>query len=206
MGHLTETGQVVTTQVRFRGGIERITLAAALVLTAASAQFLSIDPGGAHRDVTLPASTPDGTPFLIVNAADAAENLVIKNAAGDTLATLGQGDAALVLDVDGVQFVAYAWRDSLADLDGLLPKSKLPTGALKSTVIAGGAAGDHALAGVAAGDELVSVLQHVGAGVDVTDIAELVAEFSITGAGTINNAAGTDTTGDKLHILWVDRT
>jgi hypothetical protein len=67
------------------------TLAAARTITRADPFVCKLDPGGAHRDVTLDAAHTGGY-RRIVNAADAAENLVVKNAAGDTLATINQNE------------------------------------------------------------------------------------------------------------------
>lgn len=51
------------------------------------------DPTGAHRDITLDAiATSSGLYRRIINAADAAENLVCKNVAGDTIATINQNE------------------------------------------------------------------------------------------------------------------
>ncbi|MDD2721627.1 MAG: hypothetical protein PHH47_10010 [Gallionella sp.] len=67
--------------------------------------------------------------------------------------------------------------------------------------IAGGVAGAHAVAAVLATDVLVSVLA-----IDATDatesIADLTAEFAVTGAGAIGNVGGTDTTGKLLVVTW----
>lgn len=71
------------------------TLTGARTLTLKDGQFLKLDPGGANRDVTLPAiEKSDGVFIRICNAADAAENLVVKNAAAATIATLNQNEAA----------------------------------------------------------------------------------------------------------------
>lgn len=69
------------------------TLTEALTLDATYPGILKLDPGGAHRYVTLDAiASNDGLLRRIVNAADAAENLVVKNAAGDTIATINQNE------------------------------------------------------------------------------------------------------------------
>lgn len=72
------------------------TLAAALVITPTiTANLLKLDPGGAHRDVTLPSVTTfKGVSYRIINGADAAENLVVKNAGGDTIGTVSQDELA----------------------------------------------------------------------------------------------------------------
>lgn len=70
---------------------------------------------------------------------------------------------------------------------------------LERSTIAGGAAGNHTVAGVGASDTLVSVVRVTAAGV----YSVLTSEFSVTAANTINNAAGTATSNDILHIEWI---
>lgn len=77
--------------------------------------------------------------------------------------------------------------------------------ALKTAVVAGDAAGDIAVTGIKTHDVILSVTQFIGAGVDVTDVADLTDEFSITADDTVNNTGGTDTTGDKLLVLYAQR-
>ncbi len=57
------------------------------------AQVYALDPNGASRNVVLPAEA-ESLYFKIINTADAAENLVVKNDGGDTIGTLGQNEAA----------------------------------------------------------------------------------------------------------------
>jgi hypothetical protein len=72
-----------------------VTLTGALVLTNQYRDVLKLDPGGDHRDVTLPAEeTSNGRHLRIINAADAAENLVVKNDAAATLVTINQNEQA----------------------------------------------------------------------------------------------------------------
>lgn len=95
---------------------------------------------------------------------------------------------------------------SRTELENLL------AGAVRTTVIDGGAAGDHTVTGIAVGDALRAVLD-----VDFTlaegspntrtwAAADLSGEFSITGADTINNVGGTDTTGHILIVVYEDLT
>jgi hypothetical protein len=68
-------------------------LSGAVTLGPTYPQIIKLDPGGAHRDVTLDAlATSEGLYRRIVNAADAAENLVCKNVAGDTIGTINQNE------------------------------------------------------------------------------------------------------------------
>lgn len=86
----------LTYSVVFEGVAYSGTLAGNVTLTKKSAQILKLDPGGAHRDVTLPA-LEDGLWFEITNSADAAENLVVKDAAGSTIVTIAQNEKAKVV-------------------------------------------------------------------------------------------------------------
>lgn len=78
-------------------------------------------------------------------------------------------------------------------------------GTLHVAVITGGAAGNLTVTGIDPSDTLIEVLQYIGAGVAVTDIANLTAEFTITADDTINNGGGTNTTGSKLVVRWIGR-
>lgn len=115
---------------------------------------------------------------------------------------------------------------------GFLSKAELESllaGAVRTTVIAGGAAGNHTVTGVEVGDALRAVLKldvtAAGVALEGADlaatqanhavaakhtktwsVADLTSEFSITAANTINNAGGTDTTGAVLVVVYEDLT
>lgn len=75
-------------------------------------QGFNFDPGGAGRDVSLPAEEAcKGVVVLIGNKANAAEVLTIKNDGGDTLATPTQAEAA-VLWCDGVRWTGLVGASS----------------------------------------------------------------------------------------------
>lgn len=77
-------------------GINVETLSGAKALDETSARRQKLDPGGANRDVNLPDETDnEGLEFEIVNAADGAEDLVVKDDGGTTIATLNQDEKAL---------------------------------------------------------------------------------------------------------------
>lgn len=79
-----------------KGGYQAETLTGAATMTDAYPFAVGFDPGGSHRDVTLDAeATADGMFRLIVNKADNAENLVVKDDAAATIATINQNEAAL---------------------------------------------------------------------------------------------------------------
>jgi len=94
----------ITRQVRN----EELTLSGNLVLDIYDAQMLRIDPGGAGRDVTLPAeATSKDAWFSIYNIADAAEALTVKDDGGSTIESIGQGEIATVV-CDGTSWVIQA--------------------------------------------------------------------------------------------------
>ena len=74
---------------------------------------------------------------------------------------------------------------------------------LTQAIIAGGAAGDHTVTGIKTRDTLISVFHAAGAGSDVTDVADLTSEFSISAADTINNTGGTSSAGGKLIVSYL---
>lgn len=76
--------------------------------------IIMLDPGGASRDVTLfaEASSP-GLVIDVINGADAAENLVMKDAAGNTIVTIGQGYRAQIGNVAGVWRNLGKWAATL---------------------------------------------------------------------------------------------
>lgn len=79
-----------------------VTLTGNITLTNQYRRILKLDPGGAARDVTLGADAAQpGAYYRFINAADAAENLVIKNAAGTTIATVNQNEEAIVIRSGG---------------------------------------------------------------------------------------------------------
>ena len=86
------------------------TLTGATQLTGASSQLLKLDPGGAARNVNLPGiaegvADTDGLVFVITNAADAAENLVILDPAAATVVTISQNESCTIV---GTGAQAYA--------------------------------------------------------------------------------------------------
>lgn len=72
------------------------TLGGAFTLDRDSPPLVILDPGGATRVVTLPAVTEVGLAFIIVNAADAAEDLTVNNPAAATIMTVSQNELGFV--------------------------------------------------------------------------------------------------------------
>lgn len=129
--------------------------------------------------------------------------------AGDALGvtrSAGAEGALVPYDIHGTAIVESGGVIALGDRvqsDATGRAIKAAATGTKSAVIAGGAAGDLVVAGIGASDRLVGVIRLNRDGTAATiDIASLTAEFTITAANTINNAAGTNTTGDSLLVLW----
>ncbi len=96
-----------------------VTLAGNLVLGALSEPLQILDPGGASRNVDLPPEADSvDLMFIIVNIADAVENLVVRNDAAATIATVdgsagGTANQTGIFHCDGVTWrtVLTATRD-----------------------------------------------------------------------------------------------
>lgn len=74
---------------------------------------------------------------------------------------------------------------------------------IKQAVIAGGAAGALTVTGIATTDRLIGVVRLNRDGTAATiDVTNITAEFTITAANTIDNTAGTNTTGDSLIVTY----
>jgi predicted RecA/RadA family phage recombinase len=161
-----------------------------------------------------------GVYALYVEAIDDAGNSAV--AIGDDLyasASGDQGSAATVLSkkASGTYFgtaLAAVTAGEIGQINvkigpvrGNVPKQQLAGGFLKAKIIAGGAAGDLTVTGIAAGDELVAVTRFdLDATAGNIDVDDLTSEFTIDGADTINNDGGTNTTGDKLQVIYLDLT
>lgn len=90
-----------------KGLMQVETLSGALTLTPAYPSLLKLDPGGASRNVTLEAEADcNGAARFFVNAADAAENLVIKDDGGSTIVTINQNEGAIVY-CDGTSWLLF---------------------------------------------------------------------------------------------------
>jgi hypothetical protein len=86
-------GDTLAANQRNPGGWHIATLAADVALDATYPAHLKLDPGGGAKDVTLdPVATAEGLTRVIVNGADAAENLVCKNVGGSTIGTVNQNE------------------------------------------------------------------------------------------------------------------
>lgn len=85
------------THNNFRGKVETRTAAGNLTLTVDSPMIQFIDPGGAGRNVVLPAEADsDGLMFIIINTADAAEILTVQDDTPATVVTPTQAETAWV--------------------------------------------------------------------------------------------------------------
>ena len=77
-----------------------------VVLSSKASQWLRLDPGGASRNVDLPGvaeglEDSDGAWFMVLNTANAAEDLTVRDPAGATVATVSQNQRALFVGTGG---------------------------------------------------------------------------------------------------------
>jgi len=92
-----------------RLGILNQTLTGTTAIPADAPHVLALDPGGAARNVTLPANPKPGDWFLLINTADALEVITVQNSAGGALVpacTPTQSEVALIVYVNA----ALGWR------------------------------------------------------------------------------------------------
>jgi hypothetical protein len=90
------------------------TLAAAFTVTADLPPIITLDPGGATRQVVMPSETDEanwGLTFIIRNGANAAEDLTIRDSANAvTVGTISQDESALVTLAPAIAGAAtYTW-------------------------------------------------------------------------------------------------
>jgi len=79
------------------------TLAGDTTLTVKDSQMQAIDPGGAGRNVTLPAGETKGRFMFIANKADADEGIVLLQPdASTSLCTISQNDMAIIYATDDI--------------------------------------------------------------------------------------------------------
>lgn len=102
------------------------TLSGNLTLTDDSAVLHVLDPGGANRDVTLPAVANTNHPYYFVND-DPTYTLTIKNAGGTTIATVTDGLIKLVTS-DGTAWYATGASGNIGSnfvLSGVISPSQI---------------------------------------------------------------------------------
>lgn len=82
----------------YQGG----TLTGTIAIPNTAHSVLVFDPGGAARNVDLPAANNDlnrGRVFWVVNLADAAEALTVRHNGGATIMTVNQGKIGIAMQV-----------------------------------------------------------------------------------------------------------
>lgn len=90
-----------------KGGYDFDTMTGDETLDDSTGCFVKRDPGGSARNLTMPTETGRaGAFYWLVNAADAAENITVKDSGGSTVVTLNQNDSA-VLYCDGSTYQLF---------------------------------------------------------------------------------------------------
>jgi hypothetical protein len=112
-------------------------------LTDADLPLQYLDPGGAARDVILPAETGGNHSFVIVNTADAAETITVKTAGDVTIGTVAQGETKVFISngintgglngwamvSGGIPYVAPGASGNILTSNGSIWTSAAPTSA-----------------------------------------------------------------------------
>jgi len=109
----------------------------------------------------------------------------------------GQGIAAGAIGADEIEDASVDSADLAASA---VKGAEIDPGAWKTTLIDGGTAGDHTVTGIATDDHIKEVLHYTSGALT----ADLTSQFSISAADTINNDGGTDTSGDKLLVRYIN--
>ncbi len=184
---LTEGRRPQTFQSQRPGGVNIATLTGALVLTDKSSNIQVLDPGGANRNVDLPAAR-DGMWWMFSNTANADEDLVIRDAAGATIVTINQGEQAMVA-VDGTTYgVVY---DTQVDLSSIKVDTINESTAGAGVTIDGLRIKDNDIEGVDVADGASNALNiDTGSATSVTGANASGLRTDLTGTSTANGNNG----------------
>lgn len=195
----------LTARVALRGGWDVAVLTGTQALTKKSGNLQELDPGGAARDVTLPAVTrqDDGYFFFISNTGEGAEDLTVKDAAAATIATVKAGEVGVVF-VDS----AGAWQSY-----ALVQQSLVSKALVTATIALGAEAGDVIAVSLQcvdlAGVSVARAQRYVVSLFEATMIEALAAAFTMaatTGvevSTTLNARAIIETTAAGVAVIDV---
>lgn len=180
-----------------KGGIAATaTLSGNVTLDLSSAQILSYDCNGAHRDVTLPAEELGEMAYWITNQTANTYNVVVKNDAGGTVQTIGPTRSALIV-CTGSAWVAHLIP---VDISGTMTLSGLLT---TSAGIDNDSTYDQDVALTGTGDaaNIAATISHatqVAEGLDVS-IAQIT---NVRTAGTVTGIKSkvTSLSGDTAGV------
>lgn len=213
MAYQNSATKPLTAQLRLKGGVAVRTLTGAVTADATTENVGAWDPGGAHRDVTLPPEeSSEGLVVWFKNTADAAENLVIKDDAGSTIVTIGQGEFALVactgsawtsmkssvaaygdntaLNLGDGNDIVLTWDGTRLNVTQATPNSEIRWGV-------DGAGIDQRLYGDTASQSwlwdqsadavvMTSAVSITGQGSTVVPVIPIAAQQALSGAGAVN--------------------
>lgn len=104
--HARIANSPISEKFKIKANIETLSGDKTLVVTDCPLQIL--DPAGA-RNVDLPAEADSAEMvFIIVNTADAAENISVRNDAAGAIVTVGQNECGFCV-CDGTTWRGYSW-------------------------------------------------------------------------------------------------
>lgn len=172
------------------------TLTGATTIYKDTRQVLKMDPGGASRNVTLPAVEDcEGFELFIINGADQAENLVIKNAGATTIVTIGQDQAGFVYCDGGAWYgfvfsaAATGYLPATGTVAGATDQNQVFTQGVTTDEILGNSATALTITPLAGASNTIGNALTMAAGAGTGSGAGAVASLT-GGAGGVTNAAG----------------
>ncbi len=184
---LTEGRRPQVFQSQRPGGVNIATLIGTTTLTDKSSNIQILDPGGANRNVDLPAAR-DGMWWQFSNTANADEDLVIRDAAGGTIVTINQGEQAMVA-VDGTTYGVVF--DTQVDLSSIKVDTINESTAGAGVTIDGLRIKDNDIEGVDVADGASNALNiDTGAATSVTGANASGLRTDLTGTTTANGNNG----------------
>lgn len=174
-----------------------------------SSSARTISTSGAHVQTRLPAVLLKAGEAGRKRMADGFFNdatLLAKVSAGAFTASVLESlvsAGAFAANKAGRALFAAGFVDSGLLEDGAVTAAKLSPGFVKHAVLSGSTVGSFKLSGIDVGDSIVYVHEQDGTSGIITD---RTAEFKIQSKGYISNVNGTNTTGDKLLVFYLDLT
>lgn len=149
----------------------------------------------------------DGADRTVIHATAGAKAVV-----GVALQTSSASGDRITVATGGVFSLVASGTVTRGDKLCAAASGKVRTASTKTNtaIVNGGAAGAITVTGIGASDELLSVVRldvasdsgDNATGNKIQAASDLTSEFAVTAADTIDNTGGTNTSGDRLLVIW----
>ncbi len=170
------------------------TLAGSKTLTNNDIFLQYLDPGGAGRNVYLPAASTDNYAFFIVNTADAAETLTVLTSSSDSVDTVAQNEAKIFVS-NGT-----TWRSHSGGGGGTTTTDPGFVRVLKTMPTSSDAATIDFRAGGSTPGEQVMVYDFDAASIEYMDFLCRLEEYG--GNGLTFTIAWSATSATSGNVVW----